>query len=205
MKIILGSASTTRQKILRDMGYDFEVVTADVDEKTVRTDDYHKLPLMIARAKADALRATVKEPAILVTADVIAVFEGKVLEKPKDVEEARRVLKSYANKAAEAITSVVVINTQNGEVLEGTETSKVYFKEFPDSVIDELIQKGNILNCAGSFEIRDPLVRKYIERIDGTEECVAGLPIELTKSLLDKIEKKSETKELRSDIEKKIR
>jgi len=205
MKIILGSASTTRQKILQEMGYDFEVVTVDVDEKTIRTDDYHELPLIIARAKSDALRAVVKEPAILVTADVIAVFDGKVLEKPKDAEEARRTLKSYANQVAEAITGVVVINTQSGETLEGTETSKVYFKEIPDDVIDALITKGNILNCAGSFEIKDPLVRKYIDRIDGTEECVAGLPVELVRGLLNKIEKKSEEKELLSDVEKKVR
>jgi septum formation protein len=205
MKIILGSASTTRQKILRDMGYDFEVVTADVDEKKIRTDDYHKLPLMIARAKADALMAVVREPAIIITADVIAVFEGKVLEKPKNAEEARKVLKGYAHKAAEAVTSVVVINMQTGEALEGTETARVYFKEIPDSVIDELIKKGNILNCAGSFEIKDPLVRKYIDRIDGTEENVAGLPVELVKKLISEAERSGIKKEPLAGIEKNCR
>jgi septum formation protein len=205
MKIILGSASTTRQKLFQDMGYDFEVVTADIDEKSIRTEDYHELPLMIARAKADALMAVIKEPAIIITADVIAVFEGRVLEKPKDAEEARATLRGYANKVAEAVTGVVVINTQSGELLKGTDVSKVYFKEIPDNVIDELIKKGNILSCAGSFEIKDPLVRKYIDRIDGTEENVAGLPIELVRSLLKEIENKSEKKERFTSVEKKIR
>lgn len=205
MKIILGSASTTRQKILREMGYDFEVVTADIDEKSIRTDNYRELPLLVARAKAEAIRPLIKDPAILLTADVIAFFEGKVLEKPKDAEEARITLKRYANRVAEAVTGIVVVNTQSGKILEGTDISKVYFKEIPDEVIDELIKKGNILNCAGSFEIKDPLVRKYIDRIDGTEENVAGLPVELTKTLLDKIEKESEKREFFSNVEKKIR
>ena len=205
MKIILGSSSATRQEILREMGYDFEVVAVDVDEKKIRTDDYHELPLAIARAKAEALKAIVKEPAILLTADVIAVFDGKVLEKPEDAEDARRTLKGYSDKMAEAVTGVVIVDTKNGQTIEGTDISKVYFKEIPDEVIEKIIKKGNILNCAGSFEIRDPLVRKYIDRVDGTDESVAGLPVEMVRNMLEKIGRKPERKETFHNDERKIR
>jgi septum formation protein len=205
MKIILGSSSATRQEILREMGYDFEVVAVDVDEKKIRTDDYHELPLAIARAKAEALKAIVKEPAILLTADVIAVFDGKVLEKPEDAEDARRTLKGYSDKMAEAVTGVVIVDTKNGQTIEGTDISKVYFKEIPDEVIEKIIKKGNILNCAGSFEIRDPLVRKYIDRVDGTDESVAGLPVEMVRNMLEKIGRKPERKETFPNDERKIR
>ena len=68
---------------------------------------------------------------------------------------------------------------------EGVDVAKVFFKEIPEKVIDELIRKGNILNCAGSTEIEDPLLRKYVDHIEGAPDSVAGLPKELVKKLIE--------------------
>ncbi|MDD5489925.1 MAG: Maf family protein [Candidatus Moranbacteria bacterium] len=80
MKIILGTASEWRQKIFREMEYDFEVEMAEIDEKLIRSNDLKKLPLLIARAKAEKLKKKTGKSGILVTLDEIVVFEGIFVE-----------------------------------------------------------------------------------------------------------------------------
>ena len=88
MKIILGSASARRQKILRDMGYEFEIKQADIDEKAIRDPDPTKLTLALANAKADALIPKLGEDTLLITSDLVVWFQNKIIEKPESKEEA---------------------------------------------------------------------------------------------------------------------
>jgi septum formation protein len=181
MKIILGTASKWRRIFFKELGYDFEVMMADIDEKQIRSDDFRELPVLVAKAKAKALLQKIKEPVLLVTIDEIVVFKGKILEKLNDEHEARETLKSFANEFYETYTGVCVTNTENNKTAKGVDVAKVFFKEIPEDVIEELIGKGNIMNCAGSTEIEDPLLRKYVDRIEGYPDSVAGLPKKLVK------------------------
>ncbi len=174
--------------MFKELGHDFEVMAADIDEKKIRSNDIYELPILVARAKAEAILPLIKEPSILITLDEIVVFKGKILEKPENKAEAKEVLKSYANEYYETITGAYVMNTKSNKVAEGVDVAKVFFKEIPENVINELIEKGNIMNCAGSTEIEDPLLRKYVDRIEGTAESVAGLPKELVEKLIKEVE-----------------
>ncbi len=188
MKIILGSGSKWRKIILEKAGYDFEVMTADIDEKAIRCDDYEKLPLLIARGKAEALLPKISEPVILITSDQVVVCDGELREKPKDKEEARRFLKSYSKgKAGQTNTSVIVINTENGKRAEGVDVAKAYFKEIPQEVIEKCIEDEDVINCAGGFNVDHPLLGKYFERIEGDEDSVQGLPMKLVEKLLEEV------------------
>ncbi|NQS90060.1 Maf family protein, partial [Patescibacteria group bacterium] len=89
MKIILGSQSKGRKKMLEEMGVEFEIMPADIDEKAIRLKDPKELVLVIARAKADALKPRISEPAILITSDQVVVWQGKIREKPENGKEAR--------------------------------------------------------------------------------------------------------------------
>lgn len=186
--MVLGTASKWRKILFKELGYDFEVMTADIDEKQIRSDDFRELPVLVAKAKAEALLSKIKEPVILVTLDEIVVFKGKILEKPENDAEARAILKSYANEFYETYTGVFVTNTENNKTAEGVDVAKVFFKEIPEDVIEELINKGNIMNCAGSTEIEDPLLRNYVDRIEGAPDSVAGLPKKLAKELIGKVQ-----------------
>ncbi|MFA5926396.1 MAG: Maf family protein [Parcubacteria group bacterium] len=185
MKIILGTASKWRQAYFKELGYEYEVKTADIDEKMVRSDDFYKLPILIAKAKAEAILPSINKPSILLTFDEIIVFEGRILEKPKDEKEARDVLCSYADKWVETISAVCAENTKSGKKAEGIEVAKLLFKKIPASVIDKFLKKGDILKCAGSFELEDPLLQKYVKKIEGTIDSIAGLPKDLTKELIE--------------------
>ena len=92
MRIVLGSGSRYRQQLLREMGYDFEVVSPRIDEKAIRLTDPAELALALAHAKADAVVADLQSPALVITADQVVAHAGQIREKPASAEEARRIL-----------------------------------------------------------------------------------------------------------------
>src|SRR5688500_1249444 len=97
MKLILGSKSHGRKTVLERVGYEFEVMAADIDEKLIRSDDLELLPMLLARAKAEALLKKINEPVILVTADQVVIYKGELREKPESEEQAREYLASYGD------------------------------------------------------------------------------------------------------------
>jgi septum formation protein len=187
MKIILGSQSKWRKNILESMGYEFEVMVSDIDEKVVRSENLRELPLLVARAKAEALLPRIEEAAILITSDQVLIYNGDLREKPRDENEARKFLESYGLHPAESVTAVIVINTKTGKRVEGIDIAKAHFKKIPKTVIDEFVATGIPLHCAGGFTVRHELIGPYIDRIEGTYESIEGLPQELTRKLIEEV------------------
>jgi septum formation protein len=187
MKIILGSQSHGRKKILGKMGYEFDVMPADIDEKAIRFDDPVKLTLTLANAKADALLPRIKESVILITSDQVVVCNGKILEKPSDENEAREYLEMYAKYPAETVTSVAVINTGSGMRADGTDIAKIWLTAIPEGVISQYILTRDPFLHAGAFDHEYPLVAKYVSRIEGEPESITGLPKRLTEELIERV------------------
>lgn len=187
MKIILGSASKGRQAVLKNAGYRFEIMHADIDEKKIHHPDPEKLALAVANAKADALVKKISGPAILITADQVVACNNKIYEKPISAEMAREYMRSYAENPAVTITAIVVVNTKTGKRAEGTDSATVYFNPIPEYVIDQLIEQGEIFYCAGGFKIEDEQgnLNPYIKRVEGDVNSVTGLPLKLLEQLLD--------------------
>jgi septum formation protein len=184
MRIILGSQSSGRKKILKKMGYEFEVMTADIDEKQIRFEDPVKLTLALANAKADALLPKIKTDAVLITADIVVSCNGKIFEKPSSDEEAKEYLRMCAKYSAETIGSVVVVNTKTGVRVQGTDICKIWFKDFPQDVIDEYVATRDPFLHAGGFDYEHPLLFPYLDRVEGEPESVIGLPMALTEKLI---------------------
>lgn len=187
MKIILGSQSDGRRKILESMGCQFEVMNPSIDEKAIRFDDPIKLTLAIANAKADILLPKIQKPAILITADLVVAWNGKILEKPKDKDEAREFLRGYSIKPPETVVAVVVVDVATGKRREGVDVVKLWFKTIPDDELEKLISSEYVCACAGGFFIEDPTLKKYIDKIDGDVDSVIGLPKKLIGRFLEEI------------------
>jgi septum formation protein len=188
MKIILGSQSKGRRRVMENMGFEFEIMIANIDEKAIRFDDPKKLTLALANAKADALLPKILEPAILITSDQVVVSNKKILEKPENEIEARRFLRSYAKYPPQTVTAVVVTNTITKKRLGGVDIAKVIFKEIPDNIIDQIIKEGDFLTRAGGFSVEDPKLKNYIINIEGDINSVIGLPKKLTEELIKKVQ-----------------
>ena len=117
MKIILGSKSVRRKWVLKNAGYDFEVMTADIDEKKIRISDPRQLVLALAHAKAEAILPKINTPGVLITADQVVVCNGKILEQPRDEKEAREFISYYLEYPMETVSSIVVTDVMTKTVV----------------------------------------------------------------------------------------
>jgi septum formation protein len=188
MKIILGSKSLGRKKMLEEMGWEFEVLVSDVDEKAIRLEDPKELTLALARAKAEALKPLISEPAILITSDCLVVCNNEILEKPESAEEAGRFLRLYNDFPAEVVTSVVVVNLATGKQSETVDVSWVDFNPYSEADIEAIIADGRVFHISGGFTLDGPLWEKHIKEIRGTRDSVIGLPKELTAKLVREVQ-----------------
>jgi septum formation protein len=184
MKIILGSGSAGRKQVLTEMGYSFEVVPPDIDEKQIRHTDPRQLTMMIAEAKARVLLEKVQEPAIIITADQVVAWNGEIREKPVDEVQARYFLENCAGHPEEIVNSVVLTNTVTGQQEKGLDVPRLYFRTIPEALITVLIKEPKTYTYAGGFTISDPRLAPYIERVEGEKESIMGLPRTLTDRLI---------------------
>ncbi|XP_042965875.1 7-methyl-GTP pyrophosphatase isoform X3 [Carya illinoinensis] len=193
VQIILGSSSIARRTILSEMGYEFTIMTADIDEKCIRKDKPEDLVIALAEAKADAIISKLQtinhqekddEQTILIAADTVVVCEGMVREKPSSKEEARQYLKDYSGSHASTVGSVLVTNLKTGFRKGEWDRVEIYFHEIPDEIIEKLIEEGIVLNVAGGLIIEHPLILPFVKQVVGTTDSVMGLPKALTEKLL---------------------
>lgn len=191
-RIILGSPSVARRKILSQMGYQFTLMTADIDEKSIRKDTPEELVMALAEAKAEAILQRLPvddylkdaEPTLLITSDQVVVYEGVIREKPSSKQEARQFLKDYSGKQAATVGSVLVTNLKTGLRKGDSDRVEIHFNEIPDEVIEKLVDEGTTLYVAGGLIIEHPLIFPYVKEVVGTTDSVMGLPKDLTEKLL---------------------
>lgn len=188
MKIILGSQSGNRRMVLKNAGYEFEVMASDIDEKAIRHDDFYELPLLLAKAKAAALLPHITKPALLITADQVIVWNGELREKPRDLAEARQYLETFSGSdyPAECVNGVMVTNTVTGASLTEREISKVYFRKIPQDIIEDFLRKKIGFTKAGGFDAYHPLLQPFI-RVEGTMESVLGLPMDVVERCMKEL------------------
>ncbi|CAA6657616.1 unnamed protein product [Spirodela intermedia] len=177
-KIILGSKSVARRKILADMGYQFTVMTADIDEKGIRRENPAELVSVLAKAKTN------NEPTLLITSDIVVVHKGIIREKPSSEEEAWEFLKGYSGGHVSTVGSVVITNLKTGVRIEGLDTAEVYFHDIPDEIIAKLIDERVVFNVAGGLLLEHPLQLPFVEAVVGASDSVMGLPMALTEELI---------------------
>jgi len=188
MKLILGSASRYRQAVLQGVGYQFDVVPPHIDEKAIRSDDHYELPLLLARAKADALAPQVGKDVLLITADQVVVCNHALHEKPRNAMEAKAYLARYGRgHPAETVSALVVTNTSTGERAEGADIAKVHYGTIPDAVVEEFVREGDPFSKAGGFEVQSPILRPYLKAVEGAEDSVMGMPLGLLDRLITKV------------------
>ena len=185
MKIILGSSSPSRRKILEDAGVLFEVVKPDIDEKKIRATKHDYIPIVLSYAKARAVDEKVSEPAFIIACDQVVICDGKILEKPETAEEVRAWYKLYSKHPVHYVNGITVLNTVTNASLMAQEISIDSYVEIPDNFIEEQIAKGVIFNCAGGIgsETHDT----YATITQGSRESIVGLPVQFVMDMIEKL------------------
>lgn len=174
-KIILGSASLRRQELLELLGVDFEIRVSNMNESYQANLSPEEIAVFLAIQKSDALKSTIKADEILITADTIVVKEGKILNKPKDEQEASGMLTFLSDDMHEVITGVCLLNNEKKEVF--SVNTKVFFKKLTKQEIDFYIKEYKPFDKAGAYGIQEWIGLIGIKKITGSYFNVVGLPI----------------------------
>lgn len=171
---ILASASPRRKQLLKKFIQDFEIIVADVDERVL---DSCISPSMLAleesKLKAYSVYSLHPDDEVLAV-DTIVLLNGKVLGKPKDEEDAFRMLKEQSGKKQEVISGYTYISKDRE--INRSVTTVVYFSSLSDEEIWNYIRKYKPLDKAGAYGIQDEA--GLIEKIEGSYDNVMGLPTE---------------------------
>jgi septum formation protein len=121
--------------------------------------------------------------AIVLSADTVVTIDGEILGKPLDKEDAFQMLKKLSGREHRVYTAVTVINQISGDILEGLESTRVWFKALTDAEILDYLGREDVLDKAGAYAIQG-YAGIYIPRIDGNYFNVMGLPLPLVHELL---------------------
>jgi septum formation protein len=187
-KLILASASPRRAEILTSVGWEFEKCVADVDETEMpgeKPEDYVK---RLALEKAEAA-AKKYESGLVLGADTIVVIDNKIIGKPKDLSDARRMLQMLSGKWHEVFTGVALVkksepaNAGGTDFVVGLQITAVKFADLTDKEIEFLVEKGEPLDKAGAYAVQAQAAL-FIEEIKGDYWNVVGLPVSLVYDLV---------------------
>jgi len=176
-KIILASKSPRRRQLLEQAGFRFEVKTQDTPEDYPPDLPAEEVALYLAQKKGRAAKGLRQSDEVLLTADSVVILDGKIYEKPKDREDARRILKQLSGRKHRVITGVCLSDDKQESVFAGQ--SDVQFEPLSEAEIDYYIERFQPYDKAGAYAIQEWIGLCKISKIEGTYANIMGLPVDL--------------------------
>ena len=172
--IILASKSPRRQQMLKELNIPFVIETREIAENYSENLKGKEITDYLAELKASVF-TNLKENDILITSDTIVWFKGKPLEKPKNLQEAKQMLKQLSNNKHKVITSIC-LKSKNKQVV-FNDVTKVIFNKLTDDEINYYVEKYQPLDKAGSYGIQEWIGLIAIKRIKGSYHNIVGFPV----------------------------
>jgi len=173
-RIILASASPRRTELLKLIGLRFDVIPSDVEER-FEDGDPALVAERLAASKAGNVASMVRS-GIVIGADTVVVVDSRLLGKPVDDEDAKRMLAMLSGRNHEVITGVAVVDASSGRSCVEHERTRVWFRELGPSEIDAYVASGEPMDKAGAYGVQG-LGSVIVRRIEGCYFNVVGLPL----------------------------
>ena len=195
-KIILASASPRRRDILRQFGYEPEVVVSEFDEHLIHEENPYELVKKLSYGKANAVRKHAEAGDIIIGSDTIVVVDGEIYGKPKDEQDAYRMIRSISGRSHEVCTGVTVILCKKEKDAHETfcDATEVYVEAMSDEQIWEYIQTKEPMDKAGAYAIQGRFGR-YVQSINGDVYTVIGLTGSRTIDAMERLTEKDVSRE----------
>lgn len=192
MRIILASKSPRRKELLSRIGIEFECMASEMEEK-ITDDSPDKVVSELSRQKAENILEMLRpaeeqdsSPMVIIGADTIVECDGKIMGKPKDDTDAKRMLRLLAGRCHSVWTGVTILfinidkngNINDNKIISETFAceTKVYMYPVSDKEIDKYIKTKEPCDKAGAYGIQG-IATKFIEKIEGDYNNVVGLPV----------------------------
>jgi septum formation protein len=184
-KVILASASPRRSELLSTLiGPNFEIIVSSYDEKEVEDLAPAELVMHHSREKAIDVAGKLNE-GIIISADTVVVYDGTILGKPDDTDDARRMLKALSGQQIQVISGITVMDVASGSAVTEHESTDIWMRQISDSLISKYISTGETEGKAGAFAIQGKGAI-LVQRIEGDFFNVVGLPLYRLSKMLDK-------------------
>ena len=184
MPLILASASSRRQELLRNAGVEFEVRPSSISEEPYFNETAEAFVRRMAAAKA--LEVAVGWPAgtLVLGADTTVVVDGEILNKPADPEDAARMLRRLSGRSHRVLTGVCLVKAPGTVEAQDVSDTRVWFRPLDEAEIRDYVASGEPLDKAGAYGIQGRASR-FVTRIEGCYFNVVGLPLALVTALLE--------------------
>ena len=182
--IILASASPRRKRLMQEeISSCFNIITPEIDE-SLSFKKYKDVKAIVKDiAKRKCLKIAKDHPSdLVIAADTVVVIHQKIIGKPKDKEDAYRILKMLSNEKHYVYTGYAI--HQNDKLVVSTTKSTVYFNDLSDELINAYIASGSPMDKAGAYGYQDNQGFALVKKINGSITNVIGFPVEDIKKVL---------------------
>lgn len=184
--LLLASASPRRRELLQRLGFEFEVLPADVDEDEIIWGDPGEGAMLLAELKAVASQRH-RPRKTVIGADTIVLCGDRRMGKPADEEEAVTMLETLSGRPHQVITGVALLHPPNMRMIEA-ETTKVCFRKIERGEIDSYVATGEPMDKAGAYAIQGH-AGVFVESVEGCFFNVIGLPVPRLFGMLRRLER----------------
>ncbi len=173
-ELILASKSPRRQALVSNMFVNFDVIDSDVEELLPDGLEVEQTAEYLARLKS-TVNIALEPYQVLLTADTVVIFDGKVLGKPKNIEEAKEMLHKLSSNTHTVITGVNLRSQQSSHSF--SEKTEVTFYPLSDEEIEFYVTNFEVLDKAGGYGIQDWIGLVAVKEIIGDYYNIVGLPM----------------------------
>ena len=174
IQVILASNSPRRKQLLADLGIEFEVRSANVDEHIPSGMISTEVPEYLARIKAEAVHQQAKN-SLVIAADTVVILENSILGKPKSPQQAKDYLIELSGKNHQVVTGVCVKYEEKTRLFK--DTTQVSFRKLTPDEIDRYVDKYQPMDKAGAYGIQEWIGMIGVTAIEGSYFNVVGLPV----------------------------
>jgi len=175
MRLILASTSPRRREILSLLGVPFATIEPPFDEIISENRPIHQEVLEFAAGKALSVAAAERD-AVVIGSDTMIAVAGRKLGKPKDLADAKRMLRDLGGKSHTIYTAVAIVDGGGGPGLSTIEEVRVRMRAYSEREIDDYLACGESLDKAGAYSIQGE-GNRLIDSIDGDYLAAVGLPL----------------------------
>ena len=183
LQILLGSASPRRRELLAGLDIPFTAISIDADESYPAELREGDIPRFISRAKAQAYLPHLQTNQLLITADTIVWLDGQMLGKPRDEEEAFRMLRRLSGKTHQVFTAVTFAECGK-EMQTVVDRTDVTFAELSDEEIHHYVNRYKPLDKAGAYGVQEWIGYIACTAMNGSYFNVMGFPTHLVYPVL---------------------
>jgi septum formation protein len=180
MKIVLASQSPRRKEYLEKMGVEFDVLPATKDEIINPELTYSQVAIDLSKQKALEVFEKTKHLGnrLVIGSDTTVVYQGEIMGKPKDIQDARRMLEKLRASQHEVFTGLFVIIEKNGKIIEYSAADQVgvWFKNYSSELVEKYLKTGEPIGKAGAYMMQG-IGGNFVEKINGHPASVIGLPV----------------------------